>query len=439
VKPDPKIHIKKEKMDQKVNNQDFINHLEYGNLKYLDSVVISTKDSGKLYPIENMPLCIHLTITMKCNAKCRGCINSSITFKEPFSIESNSSDTIPKRDSAAIVSLIQKDNTDDVVVCFYGGEPFLAPDKISEVISFLEKKIRITFLRFMVYTNGIGIKDALLSYPEIGDKIWLYSISIDGTEKQHDAIRRGAPLWKIRQNLSFLKENTFLVNVLMWSTLREGQSVFDCFEEFLSLHNKGLVDHFFWHFIETDGPFVNFSSFAGKYEYDLRKILNIYINYLKKGKVLSIIHLNELILYIITGRSRGSSACGVELSRNYDIIGGKIQTCADLPSDYSLGVINIDGSFCIKDRDLSHLIGYKEVLGCNKCGIHSYCGGRCPVQALTGNQIRVKQYCQLMRLHVAVVLDFIKEIKILLDDKGISLQDIYNRSAFYTQFTDVTP
>jgi sulfatase maturation enzyme AslB (radical SAM superfamily) len=104
-----------------------------------------------------------------------------------------------------------------------------------------------------------------------------------------------------------------------------------------------------------------------------------------------------------------------------------------------LGVINIDGSFCIKDRDLSHLIGYKEVLGCNKCGIHSYCSGRCPVQALTGNQIRVKQYCQLMRLHVAVVLDFIKEIKILLDDKGISLQDIYNRSAFYTQFTDVTP
>lgn len=426
-------------MNQKVNNQNSINHLQYGDLNRLDSVVISTKDNGKLYPIENMPLCIHLTITMKCNAKCRGCINSSITFKEPFSVDSDSGDTIPKRDSTAIVSLIQKDNADDVVICFYGGEPFLAPDKIFEVISFLRKKLKKTFLRFMVYTNGIGIKKALISYPEIRKKIWLYSVSIDGTEKQHDAIRRGAPLWKIRQNLTFLKESTSLANVLMWSTLREDQSVFNCFEEFLSLQNKGLVDHFFWHFIETDEPFVNFFSFAGKYEDDLRKILNIYINYLKKGKLLSIIHLNELILYIITGRSRGSSACGVELSKNYDIIGGKIQTCADLPSEYSLGTINVDGSFCINDRDLSHLIGYKQVLGCNKCGIHAYCGGRCPVQALTGNQIRVKQYCQLMRLHVAVVSDYVKEINTLLGQKGFSLQDIYDKSAFYTQFTDVTP
>lgn len=426
-------------MNQKVNNQNSINHLQYGDLNRLDSVVISTKDNGKLYPIENMPLCIHLTITMKCNAKCRGCINSSITFKEPFSVDSDSGDTIPKRDSTAIVSLIQKDNADDVVICFYGGEPFLAPDKILEVISFLRKKLKKTFLRFMVYTNGIGIKKALISYPEIREKIWLYSVSIDGTEKQHDAIRRGAPLWKIRQNLTFLKESTSLANVLMWSTLREDQSVFNCFEEFLSLQNKGLVDHFFWHFIETDEPFVNFFSFAGKYEDDLRKILNIYINYLKKGKLLSIIHLNELILYIITGRSRGSSACGVELSKNYDIIGGKIQTCADLPSEYSLGTINVDGSFCINDRDLSHLIGYKQVLGCNKCGIHAYCGGRCPVQALTGNQIRVKQYCQLMRLHVAVVSDYVKEINTLLGQKGFSLQDIYDKSAFYTQFTDVTP
>jgi uncharacterized protein len=426
-------------MNQKIDNQDFINQLEYSDLKRLDSVVISTKDNGKLYPIENMPLCIHLTITMKCNAKCRGCINSSITFKEPFSIDSNSGDTIPERDSSAMISLIQKDNADDVVICFYGGEPFLAPDKISKVMSFLRKKLKGTFLRFMIYTNGIGIKEALLSYPEIRDRIWLYSVSIDGTEKQHDAIRRGAPLWKIRQNLTFLKENASLVNVLMWSTIREDQSVFNCFEEFLSLYNKGLVDHFFWHFIETDEPFVNFSSFAGKYEYDLRKILNIYKNYLKKGKLLSIIHLNELILYIITGRSRGSSACGVELSKNYDIIGGKIQTCADLPSDYALGVINFDGSFSLNDRDLSHLIGYKEVLGCNKCGIHSYCGGRCPVQALTGNQIRVKQYCQLMRLHVAVVSDYVKEIKTLLGQKGFSLQDIYDKSVSYTQFTDVTP
>jgi uncharacterized protein len=426
-------------MDQKVNNQDFINHLEYGDLKCLDSVVISTEDRGKLYPIENTPLCIHLTITMRCNAKCRGCINSNITFREPFSIKSNSSDTIPKRDSAAIVRLIQKDDADDVVICFYGGEPFLAPDKVSEVISFLGKKLQGTFLRFMVYTNGIGIKEALLSFPEIRDKIWLYSVSIDGTKKQHDAIRRGAPLGKIRQNLSFLKEDAYWVNVLMWSTLREDQSVFNCFEEFLSLHKKGLVDHFFWHFIETDKPFENFSSFAGKYEYDLRKILNIYIDYLKKGKLLSIIHLNELILYILTGRSRGSSACGVELSKNYDIIGGEIQTCADLPSDYALGAINVDGSFSIKDRDLSHLVGYKEILGCYQCGIHAYCGGRCPVQALTGNQIRVKQYCQLMRLHVAVVSDYVKEIKTLLDQKGFSLQDIYDRSAFYTQFTDVTP
>ena len=49
------------------------------------------------------------------------------------------------------------------------------------------------------------------------------------------------------------------------------------------------------------------------------------------------------------------------------------------------------------------------------------------------------QYCILMRLHVAVVGEYMPEIERLLDEHGVSLQDVYDRSARFAQFTDVTP
>ena len=85
------------------------------------------------------------------------------------------------------------------------------------------------------------------------------------------------------------------------------------------------------------------------------------------------------------------------------------------------------------------MIEYKKSLGCDECGIHADCGGRCPVQAITGTKLRLEQYCQLMRLHVGIVQNYLPEIVKHIDRNNIKLQQIYDQSAFYAQFTDVTP
>jgi radical SAM protein with 4Fe4S-binding SPASM domain len=225
----------------------------------------------------------------------------------------------------------------------------------------------------------------------------------------------------------------------MWSTLREEQSLADCYEEFLNLYKQGDVDLFFWHWVETDSPYSDLAAYMTQYERDLRQIMDDYVNWLARGEVMPIIHINELILYLLTGKQRGTSACAVEMARNFDIMGGKVHPCADLPPEYAIGSISDDGEPSVEVADLSMLIEYKDDLGCYRCGIHAYCGGRCPVQAITGSKLRMEQYCRLMRLHVGIVQEYLPDIINHVERNDLDLQDIYDQSAHYAQFTDVTP
>ena len=91
------------------------------------------------------------------------------------------------------------------------------------------------------------------------------------------------------------------------------------------------------------------------------------------------------------------------------------------------------------EHDLNSLVEYKEQLGCFQCSVHFYCGGRCPVQVLAGSKERTFQYCQLMRLHVGIVQDRISDIFEGFKKNRITLQQIYDRSAFLAKYTDVVP
>jgi uncharacterized protein len=410
-------------------------HPAYGDLSRFASVVLPTK-GRYVFPNVVDPLYIHLTATMRCNARCKGCISSAVTFKD--SGAASVSDTLPERDVEGIARLIERDHAGPATICIYGGEPLLVPEKLDRFMKLLRERLPGRTVRFMIYTNGELLKRATDKYPRLAQDIWLYSVSIDGGVRQHNEIRRGTDLRRIRENLHALKQSHH-GQVLMWSTLREEQSLKDCFDEFLSLNGSGLANHFFWHWVETGEPMRDMAGYARAYELDLRSIMETYLEQLSRGELLSIVHINELILYYLTAKSRGSSACGVELAHNYDVMGGEVRPCADLPPEYTLGRIENDGSLAISEQELGLLVDYKQELGCYECGVHAYCGGRCPVQALTSTVDRLVQYCQMMRLHVAVIGEYIGEIEKRLAQHSIAMQDLWERSAYYAQLTDVTP
>jgi len=205
---------------------------------------------------------------------------------------------------------------------------------------------------------------------------------------------------------------------------------------------RAQAEHFFWHWDEAHGRISDLTVYVKRYRVDLDKIMGIYVDYLGRADLLSIIHVNELILYLLTRKRRGSTACAVEKMANFDIIGdGKVHACADLPETMNIGFIEDTGEIMFmadaKER-LDRLVAYKTDLGCEICGVEPYCGGRCPVQIHTGGIDRARQYCFMMREHVRTVKKYVGRIADLMCEKGITLADVY-RSAQYTKYTDVTP
>lgn len=385
--------------------------------------------------IENDDTIINLTVTARCHARCKGCINSYLTFREDFG-KPKDLECDPERDARLIREIAANDPEKMVTVCFYGGEPFLAPEKMERVRSLLADSEIGGRVRYMVYTSGEFIAAALKTYPGLVRDIWLYSVSIDGSAGQHEHVRPGTSLLRTIDNLQELRK-VYGGDILAWSTLREEQSLHDCFRQFISMKRHGLADHFFWHWADTAQPFEDFKAYSKGYEEELEDIMKQYVSWISDGEIMPVSHISELVLYYIEGRQRGHTACAVEMARNYDILGGQVHACADLPA--SLGIFADGGSVEIPPAKLRSLVEYKSSLGCSRCGAHWYCGGRCPVQAMVGSPERTGQICKLMRMHVNTVKRHLPYVRKMMDKHHISPQQLYDKSAFIARYTDVVP
>ncbi len=121
---------------------------------------------------------IHLTITGRCYARCKGCINSAVTMgsDEPRNSMMTFAEAEPERDAAIIEELAGRHPDQTITVCFYGGEPFLASGKMERTWKILKESDTANRFRFMVYTNGELLSNALNIYPKFMKSIWLYSI-----------------------------------------------------------------------------------------------------------------------------------------------------------------------------------------------------------------------------------------------------------------------
>jgi uncharacterized protein len=389
---------------------------------------------------------IHYTVTQECPFNCRGCINALTAGKgnsgrSEFFPEANQGQDL-ERDLLGIVRLIKDSGKNTAVIVYYGGEPMLRLEPMSHLYRALPEMLGgSTSLKHMVITSGQFLEKAIKKSPDLVSGMWLTALSIDGNEAQHDAMRRGTSLSKIRRQVEALKR-VRQGEVLIWATLRPEMSLWDCFDSFMYFRKRGEAEHFFWHCDEGDGMIPDLSGYLERYRCDLEKIMGIYLEHMRRGDLLSLIHVNDLLLYLFTKKRRGTTACAVEKMENFDIIGdGKVHACADLPEAMSIGRILESGEIVFEadaKARLQKIVSYKTDLGCRACGVESYCGGRCPVQANTGGIGRARQYCFMMREYVKTVKQHAGQIADLMVEKGITPGDLY-RSAHLTKFADVTP
>jgi uncharacterized protein len=389
---------------------------------------------------------IHYTVTQECPFNCRGCINALTAGKgnsgrSEFSPGKGKAQDL-ERDLLGISRLIKDSGKNTAVIVYYGGEPMLRLEPMARIYRALPGIVgESTSLKHMVITSGHYLEKAIKSYPDLISRMWLTALSIDGNEEQHDAMRRGTSLRKIRRQVETLNE-VRQGQVLIWATLRPEMSLWDCFDSYMYFRKRGEAEHFFWHCDEGDGMIPDLSVYLENYRGDLERIMESYLEHISRGDLLSLIHVNDLLLYLFTKKRRGTTACAVERMENFDIIGdGKVHACADLPEAMSIGRV-LDSGEIVFEADakarLQKIVSYKTDLGCSACGIEPYCGGRCPVQANTGGIGRARQYCFMMREYVKTVKQHAASIADLMAEKGITPGDLYG-SAHLTKFADVTP
>lgn len=412
-------------------------HPRFGDLSLPDAVRMSSASCRAPGHTAIDDVIIHLTVTGRCNARCEGCINTSLEsgFRERGQVVVGF-ECDPARDAATIVSLARACDNRPVTVALYGGEPLLEVDRVLELMRDLDATSIASRVHYMLYTNGQLLEKVLRSYPGLFQKVKLLSVSIDGNAEQHRRFRPGTDLPTIERGLTRLRE-AFDGEVIFWSTLREGQSLRNCFDQFLAYCDRSLVGHFFWHWAESPYPYDDFAAYVRRYGEDLEYVVQTYVEQLRRGRLLSIVHLNELVTYLMTGKVRGHSACAVELAENYDIVGGRVTACADLP--LSMGGLPANAVDPGSAPELGFLVTYRGFLGCDLCGVYPYCGGRCPVQVLAGSPERTMQICQLMRLHVGIVQERMDDITGALARAGITSDALYDTSAYMARYTDVVP
>ena len=389
---------------------------------------------------------IHYTVTQECPFNCRGCINALTAGRG----NSGRLDFFPEaqadrdlnRDLLGIAQLIKDSGKSTAVIVYYGGEPMLRLETMSHIFRALPDVVGgAASLKHMVITSGHFLGKAIEKSPDLVSNLWLTALSIDGNEEQHDAMRRGTSLKKIRRQVEALNR-VRQGEVLIWATLRPEMSLWDCFDSFMYFRNRSEAEHFFWHCDEGDGMIPDLSGYLERYRRDLEKIMEVYVEHMSRGDLLSLIHVNDLLLYLFAQKKRGTTACGVERMENFDIIGdGKVHACADLPEALSIGHILESGEIAFEAdarERVAAIVSYKADLGCRTCGVEPYCGGRCPVQANTGGIGRARQYCFMMREYVKTVKQYAASIADLMVATGVAPADLY-RSAHLTKFADVTP
>jgi uncharacterized protein len=389
---------------------------------------------------------IHFTVTEACPFRCHGCINALTAGmgnqgRSVFAPDTRENENL-ERDVKGIVGLIKKSNKAEAVIVYYGGEPMLRLDNMNRVYEKLKREPDLnSTVRHMVITSGQFLDQMVKHYPTLASNLWLTAVSIDGTKEQHDAMRQGTSLDEVRRQMAHFNQ-VRQGAVLIWSTLRPGMSLLDCYRSFEYFRTRKEAEHFFWHCDEGDGLIPDLAGYLTNYRQEFEQIMGYYLDALAHGELLSLVHVNDLIIYLLTKKCRGTTACGVEKMANFDIIGdGKVHACADLPETMNIGRINESGEVIMRpdaEERLHQIVSYKNTLGCSRCGIEPYCGGRCPVQANTGGIGRARQYCFMMREHVKIVKHHMNRITDLMIANGLTLANLYG-SARLTKYSDVTP
>lgn len=303
----------------------------------------------------------HILLTELCNAKCRYCYEKSIIeendlnkkFKFNFSSPASSKVSIEK-----LKKFLSKDKSS--VLIFYGGEPLLEIKKIKQIT----EKIN---LPFRMQTNAKLLNKLPIQYLK---KIGKILVSIDGTKERTDYNKGQGTYDLVMKNINQAKNQGYSGEITARMTISPPFS--DICEQVISLINAGFTS-IHWQldagFYKHDFNEKKFLRFTEEYDSSVSKLLNFWIDNMKKGKVLKLYPFLA-ITYSLLKNEPTKLRCGAGYEGYAITTDGKIVACPIMNciEDFKAGDLDSNPDdlkkFDVKGR-------------CDNCRIKNICGGRC--------------------------------------------------------------
>lgn len=340
----------------------------------------------------------YITLTYNCNLKCSYCAAQKVVFCETQN-RTMSRETIDK-----IVDYIMNDyvaRKEQSYIVFYGGEPTLVMDLIEYILI----RTRHTTLKYILYTNGLLLKDLT---QHILDNIDIAFISIDGDKDVHDFYKFDGSYNQVLENTRWLGENSNIITIAR-ITLQEES---DLFSSVINVYKD--FHYIFWQIVNKPN-FDSPDTMLSKYTESIRTLFSFWQDEIKKNNFIQIIPFIAL-LTDIPSNTRNTFKCGMGVSQIDFDISGNVFMCDEYigQTDHICGNINNSQSINITKK-----YNFEVHPWCKDCSISNICRGRCRHALEAFSDETNKLYCNLTKALTSTVVPMNIEHWISNKDKQI--------------------
>lgn len=356
-----------------------------------------------------------ITLTTDCDLKCRYCYGECCDDFDSADDRHDIDYFIPRKvsyDTDSLKKFIEQDP--NATVIFYGGEPLLQADRMTEFMDELPAK------RFLLHTNGTLLDRVPVDYLR---RLHTISISIDGDEALTDYYRGKGVYRKIMNNSRTAIEKGFEGETIARMTVTEATDIKyqapyllknpdHCFD---SVHWQ--LNALFWH---NDYRRRNFAEWAtNSYDPGIRAMILEWVRVMKdEGRVLRMYPFMSVMRSLLTDE-KTLLRCGAGWAEFNVQTDGNLSPCPVMSGmrDYYAGNILTSRPLDLKRT----LIGGP----CNVCDIKEICGGRCLYANVTmkWGEKGFKEVCSTIRNLICALQAAKPEISRLIDDGIVSMED----------------
>jgi uncharacterized protein len=362
----------------------------------------------------------HIVTHPDCNLCCEYCAGKS--FDEPENdIKFTSTPSSPVYNAKELAKFLEKDADKPVSIIFYGGEPLMNIPFIEEIMNSCE--IEKVVNNFLIQTNGTLFHKLDKKYV---NKFHTILVSIDGDQVTTNKNRGEGTYEKVIKNLKEIKENGFAGEMIARMTVEEPTNFFEDVSFLINQNGQNndfvfssihwQLDANMWHDYEKR-DFVNWSK---KYDADVTKLVNLFLNEAKKGKLLRLYPFIGVLNTLLFGTQYGIR-CGSGIGNFTVSTDGKLVSCPIMQGieDKLLGDIKTTTPV-----SLPHELAIGSP--CTECADYSLCGGRClysnmyPCWPKKG----INEICDTIKHLLREMERIAPEIQKLIDEKIIKKEDL---------------